>query len=319
MQSAHRALRLMEDLGESPAPVLFAAALAEAAGGSPAQALLYADRGVRRARTDGDKHALIRTLTVLGKARLFVEDPAGAVEALREAGRLEQAAGIADPASGNWHADLAEALVAVGETAEAGDLVAAVGLRARALGRRAVLAALDRAEALRLSALGRSGEAVALLRSAAERQADTPVERVRTLIALAQVERRRRHPGPARDAAAEACRLAAEAGAAPWLAKAERERERLGEPLARPGRPGMRILTGAELRCAELAAAGATNREIATALFVSVKTVEATLSRSYRKLGVRSRTQLARMLADAAQSAGGAGGAGIASLRLRAV
>ena len=117
---------------------------------------------------------------------------------------------------------------------------------------------------------------------------------------------------------AEACRLATEAGAAPWVAKAERERERLGEPMARPGRPGMRILTGAELRCAELAAAGATNREIATALFVSVKTVEATLSRSYRKLGVRSRTQLARMLADAAQSAGGTGGAGITSVRLRA-
>jgi DNA-binding CsgD family transcriptional regulator len=117
---------------------------------------------------------------------------------------------------------------------------------------------------------------------------------------------------------AEACRLAAEAGAAPWAVKAERERERLGEPLVRPGRPGMRILTGAELRCAELAAAGATNREIATALFVSVKTVEATLSRSYRKLGVRSRTQLARILADTAQSAGGGGGAGIAPVRLRA-
>ena len=318
MQSAHRALRLMEDLGESPAPVLFAAALAEAAGGSPAQALLYADRGVRRARTDGDKHALVRTLTVLGKARLFAEDPAGAVEALREAGQLEQAAGIADPASGNWHADLAEALVAVGEAAEAADLIAAVGARARTLGRQAALAALDRAEALRLSALGRTGEAAALLRSAAERQTDTPVERVRTLIALAQVERRRRHPGPARDAVAEACRLAVEAGAAPWVAKAERERERLGEPMVRPGRPGMRILTGAELRCAELAAAGATNREIATALFVSVKTVEATLSRSYRKLGVRSRTQLARMLADGAQGAGGAGGAGIAPMRLRA-
>jgi DNA-binding CsgD family transcriptional regulator/tetratricopeptide (TPR) repeat protein len=307
MQSAHRALRLMEDLGESPAPVLFAAALAEAAGGSPADALRYAERGVRCARADGDKHGLVRTLTMLGKARLLAEDPAGAVEALREAVRLEQALGVTDPASGNWHADFAEALVAVGETDEAAALVAAVGAMARALGRRAVVAALDRSEALRLAALGRMGEAAALLRSAAERQADTPVERVRTLIALAQVERRRRHPGPARDAVAEAHRLAAAAGAAPWLVKAERERERLGEPLARPGWSGMRILTGAERRCAELAASGATNREIATTLFVSVKTVEATLSRSYRKLGVRSRTQLARILADATATGADAG------------
>jgi DNA-binding CsgD family transcriptional regulator len=307
LRSAHRALRLMEDLGESPAPVLFAAALAEAVGGSPFDALRYAERAVRSARADGDKHGLVRSLTVLGKARLLAEDAGGAVEPLREAWRLEAAAGVTDPASGNWHADLAEALVAVGETDEAEALVAAIGGRARALGRRAVGASLDRSDALRLAALGRSAEAAALLRSAAERQTDTPVERVRTLLALAQVERRRRHPGPARDAVAEALRLGVEAGAAPWVAKAERERERMGEPLVRPGRPGMRMLTGAELRCAELAAAGATNREIAAALFVSVKTVEATLSRSYRKLGVRSRTQLALILADAAQPATGGG------------
>jgi DNA-binding CsgD family transcriptional regulator len=313
MHSAHRALRLMEDLGESPAPVLFAAALAESAGGSAAQALRYAERGVRCGRVDGDKHGLIRTLTVLGKARLLADDPAGAVEVLREAGRLEQAAGITDPASGNWHADLAEALVAVGEHEEAARFVASVGSRARMLGRCAVGTALDRADALRLAAIGRLGEAAALLRSAAERQTDTPLERVRTLIALAQVERRRRHPGSARDAVAEAHRLAVETGAAPWVEKAERERERLGEPLMRAGRPGMRLLTGAELRCAELAASGATNREIATALFVSVKTVEATLSRSYRKLGVRSRTQLARILADPAQPAAGAAGTGAGS------
>jgi len=44
---------------------------------------------------------------------------------------------------------------------------------------------------------------------------------------------------------------------------------------------------------------GASNREIATSMFLSVKTVEATLTRIYRKLGVRSRTQLSsRLLAD---------------------
>jgi DNA-binding NarL/FixJ family response regulator len=52
-------------------------------------------------------------------------------------------------------------------------------------------------------------------------------------------------------------------------------------------------LTETEHRVAELAASGLTNREIAAAAFMSPKTVEANLSRIYRKLGVRSRAQLA--------------------------
>ncbi|MEV0644111.1 helix-turn-helix transcriptional regulator [Phytomonospora sp. NPDC050363] len=52
-------------------------------------------------------------------------------------------------------------------------------------------------------------------------------------------------------------------------------------------------MTPAEARIADLVAAGASNGEVAAQLFVSVKTVEATLTRIYRKLGVRSRGQLA--------------------------
>ncbi|MBG7696544.1 helix-turn-helix transcriptional regulator [Streptomyces sp. MC1] len=58
-------------------------------------------------------------------------------------------------------------------------------------------------------------------------------------------------------------------------------------------------LTYAEQRCAELAAAGASNRDIATAVTVSVKTVEATLTRVYRKLGLHARIQLAHTVAPA--------------------
>jgi DNA-binding CsgD family transcriptional regulator len=60
-------------------------------------------------------------------------------------------------------------------------------------------------------------------------------------------------------------------------------------------------LTPAERRVAELAGAGATNREIAASCYLSVKTVEATLSRVYRKLAVRSRTELANLLLPAPQ------------------
>jgi DNA-binding CsgD family transcriptional regulator len=55
-------------------------------------------------------------------------------------------------------------------------------------------------------------------------------------------------------------------------------------------------LTPTEERVAELVAGGATNQEVASALFLSLKTVEWNLSRIYRKLGVRSRTEMARWL-----------------------
>jgi len=302
-QSAQRALRLIEDFSDACGPVLFAAALAETAGGTLARALYYAEAGLAASRADGDQHGLVRNLAVLGRIHLLADEPARAVEPLREAEEIERRIGITDPASGNWHADLAEALVAIGEPEEAAALIAAVGEQARRLGRRSVITALDRSDALRLAAIGNLAEAAVRLRAVAEQQQNLPLERVRTLLALAQVERRRRHPGAARDALAEAHRLAADAGATLWAEKVERERGRLGDPIAQAGAGADNsALTGAERRCAELAAAGATNREIAAALFVSVKTVEATLSRSYRKLGVRSRTQLARMLAEATPS-----------------
>ena len=57
------------------------------------------------------------------------------------------------------------------------------------------------------------------------------------------------------------------------------------------------MLTATERRIAELVTGGASNREVAAELFISVKTVEGALSRVYRKMGVRSRTGLARAMA----------------------
>jgi DNA-binding CsgD family transcriptional regulator len=71
------------------------------------------------------------------------------------------------------------------------------------------------------------------------------------------------------------------------------ELERIG---GRRGSAGE--LTPSERRVADLVLAGKTNREIATELFITLHTVEKTLTRTYGKLGVRSRTELARLLAD---------------------
>ena len=60
---------------------------------------------------------------------------------------------------------------------------------------------------------------------------------------------------------------------------------------------GVAALTASERRVADLAAGGSTNRDIAQALFVTPKTVEVHLSNAYRKLGIRSRRDLAAALA----------------------
>jgi DNA-binding CsgD family transcriptional regulator len=57
-------------------------------------------------------------------------------------------------------------------------------------------------------------------------------------------------------------------------------------------------LTASEERVAALAVAGLTNREIAERAFMSPKTVEAHLARAYRKLGIRSRAELGRVMAE---------------------
>jgi DNA-binding NarL/FixJ family response regulator len=78
-----------------------------------------------------------------------------------------------------------------------------------------------------------------------------------------------------------------------WAERARGELARVG---GRP--PGAAELTEAEWRVAELVAEGRTNREAATALFLSENTVESHLRSVYRKLDIRSRAQLARRFAD---------------------
>ena len=90
-------------------------------------------------------------------------------------------------------------------------------------------------------------------------------------------------------------------GAAYWAERARSELRLTGETLQRPTDDPRRQLTPQELQIALLVADGARNTDVAISLFVSPKTVEAHLTRVYRKLGVASRTQLAAQLAHAAQ------------------
>ena len=122
------------------------------------------------------------------------------------------------------------------------------------------------------------------------------LEAAKTFAALGGALRRQRRPSDAREPLRRALELSVACGA-----RALEDHAR-GELYAAGGRPraaaltGVASLTAQERRVAELAADGAANREIAQTLVVTPKTVEAHLSSTYRKLGVRSRHALAAAL-----------------------
>lgn len=301
LETAADCTRLLTGAGTSSPPGVYAAALAETVGGDPERAVALAQTAVAGSTADGDLLFRIRALGVLGDAYLLTggaENAARATEALQRARELGTAMELADPDQVRRLADLAEGLLLLGEPGEAaGVLRQGADLVGRwpAQWGDGARAALDRTAALHLAATGHPDEAMALLASVVERlrALPLPLELARTLVARGTVERRARHRSASRDTLAEAEELCLAHGAVPLLRQAQRERRRLS-PGERAGHAAE--LTPSESRMAGLVAAGATNREIAAALFVSVKTVEGTLSRVYRKLGVRSRTALVQLV-----------------------
>src|SRR5262249_45821262 len=99
----------------------------------------------------------------------------------------------------------------------------------------------------------------------------------------------------ARESLEQSAAAFSELGAPGWAAQAISERDRVG---GRRARQSEDELTPAEQRVVELAVDGLANKEIAAALFVSVRTVEVHLKNAYAKLGPRSRAQLARRLSE---------------------
>jgi len=120
-----------------------------------------------------------------------------------------------------------------------------------------------------------------------------PFGLARTLVVRGQILRRTGERKAARDALDEAVTIFGRLGAPLWEDKARAELARV--PIRRKADA---VLTTAETRIAEMVAQGASNKDVALALFLSEKTVEANLTRIYRKLGVRSRAALAARFAN---------------------
>ncbi len=193
-----------------------------------------------------------------------------------------------------------EALVGLGRPTEAKALIEPVVRRARRRGPATAVAEALRGRSLVRSALGEHADAVTDAEEAVAilTNVELPFRTARAWFTLGDVRRRSRQKAASRAAFESALALFTRLGAAVWI---ERTRTELGRVASR--RPAGAPLTDTERRVAELAAAGATNREIAAALFMSVHTVEAHLTRIFRTLGVQSRTELARADLDATTSA----------------
>jgi DNA-binding CsgD family transcriptional regulator len=188
--------------------------------------------------------------------------------------------------------DAAEALIGVGRLDDAERLVQALEGHGTRLDRPWMLAVGARCRALLLAARGDlTGAITAGERALTEhRRLSMPFELARTQLVVGRLQHRRRQYDAATATVSSALAAFERMGAELWARQARAELDGL------TGRQTPAGLAESERRFADLAAQGMTNREIAAALFVSEKTVEANLSRVYRRLGIRSRSELARML-----------------------
>ena len=189
--------------------------------------------------------------------------------------------------------DAVEAMIGVGRHADAVPLIEELEQNGALLGRSWMIAVGARCRSMWLAA---TGDVAAATRMAGDAMTEherlpMPFERARTQLLLGQLQRRQRKKEAAATTLREALRAFEEMGTPLW---AERTRAELARTKVSPRH--QLGLTPSEQRVAELAASGMTTRDVATALFISPKTVEYNLTRVYRKLGIRSRAELGQRI-----------------------
>jgi DNA-binding CsgD family transcriptional regulator len=280
------------------AAVLAAAALVDAVAGRVEEARQAAARAAGLMRPAGYDVIVRSVERALGFLELSLGEPAAAHAVLEP---LLARSGIGHPSAAAAAPDDVEALVELGRIDQAELLLAELATHIERTGRSRRRGAVARCRALIAAAKGDiaagitdAEDALALCGGGVE-----PLERARALLVLGQVRRRAKQRGAAREALDAARALFEEIGAPLWAERARAELRRVGGRRASPDE-----LTPSERRIAELVADGRTNREVAAELFVTVHTVEKALTRAYRKLGVSSRTELARTLAEVRISPG---------------
>lgn len=229
-------------------------------------------------------------LTTLGFIEVSVGNHEAALNYVQPLLALVQAAPDATEVfATSFVPDAAEAMARLGRISEAEALSDVMERNGRRLDRPWMLAIGARCRSLLLTAQGDSdGALLAAERAHSEHdRLQMPFERARTQLLLGQLQRKKRKIELATATLREALTAFERIDVPLWD---ERVRTELGRTDITSGRGT--LLTPSEQRVAELAATGMTNREVAGRLFISPKTVEANLSRIYRKFGIQSRAEL---------------------------
>jgi DNA-binding CsgD family transcriptional regulator len=271
--------------------LLFPRALVAAHTGDVAAARSAAGEGLRQSLANEDLLDASCNRAVLGFLELSLSNPVAAMDQLEPVLAFLNELGSPEPGIIPCLPDAIEALVSLGRLEEAEALLDRLEQQGRALRRPWAVATAGRGRGLLAAARGdltaaRSALELALVE---HRQVPQPFELARTLLVKGEVERRAKQKRAARSTLEQALDRFLALGAPLWARRAR-------DDLARAGgaTPPSSELTPTEQRIAQLVGEGKKNREVAEALFISVKTVEANLSRIFHKLGVRSRTELAR-------------------------
>ncbi|MFG2695891.1 AAA family ATPase [Kitasatospora sp. NPDC048407] len=286
---AYAAGRAAHDLREriepTPGPARVLGGAAELNGGTAERAAHLLDSAIRAAEDDHDHEWLAYAHGLRGRASFLLGHLPMAVHHLTRCQLLLRRMQFTDPSLFLVDADLAESLALSGRPADAADTLADARDRATRLGRDVVLLGLHRAEA-HLTALTDPRHAADTLRALLPAAHPYPLELARAHLALGVLERRARRRAAARTALQDAQALYTAAGCLPWLRHVETVLASLDALEADPTPTQQQILG--------LIRTGATNREIAATLHLSVKAVEANLTRLFRQYGVRGRAELAK-------------------------
>ncbi|OGO52498.1 MAG: hypothetical protein A2Z32_01925 [Chloroflexi bacterium RBG_16_69_14] len=292
-EAALQALETATLAGREATEVLALSALAFVRGGLGAvdEARELGERALALANRIGRGGRAPRA--ALGLLELSVGDAEAAWQWLEPAVARILPLGLGQPAT--QVTDGAEALAALGRLDEAERLVDATESNARRLGTQWTIAMALRAKAAVAAEQGDLTGAESLLVGAVSigRSGQRPLELARSLLALGSVRRRLHRKREAADALADALAIFERLPAPVWADRARREAGRIGGRGGRSVADASEPLSATEREIVGLVRVGRTNREIADALHLSPRTVEWNLTRIYRKLGVRSRTELA--------------------------
>ena len=256
------------------------------------------DQFRRAAESSGTGWSALYRSSILGLAALGRGEHDVAVAHLERAWELAVGSGMGISMAVPFTADLVEAQFLAGNRSRAAEISGWLEESAQATGLVWPAAAAARCRGLLASSLPQAKHWFAEANTAHKRR-DMPFEQARTLLCHGGVLRRFRRPSDARTPLLAALSSFETLGAKPWAARARAELVAAGGQLATSSDDVSQLdrLAPHELQVARAVADGMDNVEAAAVLFISRKTVEAHLTRIYRKLGVRSRTELARVMA----------------------